>query len=88
MAAITLQIVVGVIGLVALWLKEYYAGKDRAYDKAQDLRNAVVNGNTGAVSGFVDRLLVGSNSNTAGSQSDADTARRLGTILGEGVVSK
>ena len=87
MPTVILQLATGAIGLIALWLKEYYANEEaRKYEKIQELRNAVVNGNTGAVSTYIDRVLVGSNSNTAGVQSDADTARRLGDILGKSVV--
>ena len=79
METIILQVVVGVIGLVSLWLREY-AKKDRTYDNAQRLRNAVVDGDLPDLQSTVDELLVESPSSSGSVPSTADAQRRLDAL--------
>lgn len=62
--AVLLQIVTGLLGILSLWLRDYYS-KDktekRNEDKKDDLiqkgRQAIVDGNADAVSKRIDKLL-------------------------------
>ena len=83
------QIVAGVVGLVTLWLREYYseaAVTRRMRDALQVGRNKIVDGDADAVAVRIDGLLVGSDGSSSGIQSDADTAKRINDLLGKGVV--
>jgi len=78
------QIVIGVLGLISLWLKDYYSqgGKDkRSGKKTQEGRNELLDGDVSAVESRVDRVCSQSSSN-AGSKSDEDIARQLSTLYG------
>ena len=81
------QIVIGVLGLISLWLKDYYSqgGKDkRSGKKTQEGRNELLDGDVSAVESRVDRVCSQSSSN-AGSKSDEDIARELSAVYGVAV---
>ena len=62
--AVFLQIITGLLGIIALWLRDYYSQdkteqrkEDKANDVKQDIRKAVVSGDVNTVQCELDRLL-------------------------------
>lgn len=73
---------IAVIGLLGTFLK-WYLGRDKTYEATQRGRSDIQNGNTGAVSERVDRVLAdqaGTADNPAGEPSAEDVERRISQL--------
>ena len=62
--AAVLQIITGLLGIIALWLRDYYSQdkteqrkEDKTDDTKQDIRRAVVTGDVATVQRELDKLL-------------------------------
>jgi len=71
--AVILQICVGLAGIVALWMKQYYSAantaarqKEAEHEATQTGRQDLINGNTDAVSARIDSLCSGPGGDNAG----------------------
>lgn len=73
----------GLLTIIAALLK-WHLGRDKTYEALQLGRQDIQNGNTGAVSARVDRVLADQTGtgNSAGSESTEDVERRLRTVCG------
>jgi len=88
-AAVILQIMAGLGGLVSLWLRDYYSAESKAARK-EDARNEAIqqgrqdiaDGNVDAVSTRIDSVPDNAPGNPARLGSDSDTTGRLAKITG------
>lgn len=62
-AAVILQIVAGLGGIVSLWLRDYYSAEKKverkeeaAHEASQELREAIASGDVDYIAGRIDRL--------------------------------
>lgn len=76
MTIVILQIVSALIGIITLLMQR---PKDK-YNDAQNNRQDVVNGNVPAIESDIDRVLVGTNSSSAGEPSAEDVERRISQL--------
>ena len=88
MTAVILQICVGLAGIVALWMKQYYSAantaarqKEAEHEAIQTDRQDLVDGNTDAISIRIDSLCSGpGGSGNAGSEGSTDKTGPNSTI--------